>query len=470
MLAFVLGLLVGLVTPGTAFSVTISASDQTPSVSGNGGFPWIFQGYNYPSWKTDEYASDASRASLTDMRATGANYVAITPTQYMRRLDSVTFGPDPSGRTATDAAVGRAIDDAHARGMKVMLKPHIDVIEGDIWRGDIQPADTAAWFAAYQQLMTHYAQLSADHGVELLVVGTELVSMSDSRYSAEWYGIIAGIKNVYHGPLTYSASLNEYGNIRFWDQLDYMGLNFYFPLSEMAEPDTAELIKGWTLYSGRYGQANWMARVEAWQSSWNKPVIFTEIGYRSTKHVGVTPWDYWTPDTYDGDNQARAYEAAFEVLQSKPWLVGVFWWNWAVGDSNGGAGETGYTIHGKPVESVLTSWFSRDNQQGLIAIDLDRVYWNSYYDYQAKALSVIYIVKNEGGERVASSLVQSSNASNGVAVTTPMPLALGSIEPGAGTSVQLTYQIPSGLSSFRSVMHLQYAYADGVIRHFPVQQ
>ncbi|MHB1390918.1 MAG: glycoside hydrolase family 113 [Thermoleophilia bacterium] len=466
---YLLGLmLASLIVPAAAFPLS-TTSGQSPALSVNSPLSWTFQGYNYPSWQSEEYASDASRVSLTDMRATGANYVAITPTQYMTRSDSVSFGPDPSGRTATDAAVIRAIDDAHARGLKVMLKPHVDVIEGDVWRGDIKPADTAAWFAAYQELMTHYARLSADHGVELLVVGTELASLSDDRFTTEWYGVIAGIKSVYNGPLTYSASLNEYGNIRFWDRLDYMGLNFYFPLSEMAEPGTTELVKGWTSYSGRYGQANWLSRVEAWQASWGKPVIFTEIGYRSIQNVGVTPWDYWTHEIYNGDNQARAYEAAFEVLQTKPWLAGVFWWNWAVGDSNGGAGDTGYTVHGKPAEAVLTSWFGRDNQPGLIAINLDQVYWASYGDYQAQVLSVSYNVRNESGERVNNSQVQSSNASNGVAVTTPMPLTLGSIEPGATASVRLAYQIPSGLSAFRAVMHLQYAYNDGVIHHYPVQ-
>lgn len=463
-------ILASLLAPAQALSVSISVNDQPQAVSVNRPLPWIFQGYNYPSWNYDEYASDASRVSLTDMRATGANYVAIVPTQYMARSDSVSFGPDPSGRTATDEAVAHAIDDAHARGLKVMLKPHIDVIEGDVWRGDIQPADMAAWFVSYRELMTRYARLSQAHGVELFVVGTELASLSDDRFRTEWDGVISAVKSVYHGPLTYAASLNEYGNITFWDRLDYMGLNFYFPLSEMAEPDTAELIRGWTSYSGRYGQANWVARVESWQASWGKPVIITEIGYRSVKYVGVTPWDCGTNVSYDGDNQARAFEAAFQVLHTKPWLAGVFWWNWAVGDSNGGVGETSYTMHGKPAEAVLTSWFGRDHDQGLIAIDLDQVYWASYHNYQAQVLSVTYNIKNDGGERFASSLVAASNASSGVEVTTPMPLALGSIEPGAITHAQLTYQIPSGLSLFRAVMHLEYSYDDGVIRHYPAPQ
>ena len=68
-------------------------------------------------------------------------------------------------------------------------------------------------------------------GVELMCVGTELTS--SVRYEARWREVIARVRSVYEGPLTYAANWHdEYLDIKFWDALDYAGLDPYFPLSD----------------------------------------------------------------------------------------------------------------------------------------------------------------------------------------------------------------------------------------------
>ena len=47
--------------------------------------------------------------------------------------------------------------------MEVMLKPHVDVIDGT-FRGEIEPADRAAWFASYGSMIDHYADLAERGG------------------------------------------------------------------------------------------------------------------------------------------------------------------------------------------------------------------------------------------------------------------------------------------------------------------
>ncbi len=383
------------------------------------------------------------------MASTGANWVAIVPTKYMSSATDSEIGV-PDNRAATDDAVVRAIDDAHARGLKVLLKPHIDVIDGTS-RVDIQPADTARWFSNYRQYITHYAALAQAHNVEMLAVGTELASVDTSGYYSYWADAIAGVRAEYQGPLTYAASLNDFDSVGFSGLLDYLGLDMYFPLTDLAEPSTDDLMQGWTDYHGYYGEANWMSRIEAWQARWNKPVILTELGYRSIKYVGLTPWDC-SPGEYDGYNQARAYEAAFRVLSGKQWLAGAFFWDWAVDNAVGGPGDTGYTVRDKPAESVVTSWFSSGAApEPSMQVDLHGVMWASYADYISGNLTVVYGLTNVGNGEALQSSISSSQTSAGVLALTPLPLEVGPIESGGQRSAAITYRIPPGVFSFRVI-------------------
>ena len=53
-----------------------------------------------------------------------------------------------------------------------------------------------------------------------------------------WWELIANIRQSYSGQLTYAANFDNYQEVYFWDQLDLIGINAYFPLRELQEqPD-----------------------------------------------------------------------------------------------------------------------------------------------------------------------------------------------------------------------------------------
>jgi hypothetical protein len=320
---------------------------------------WSMLGFNFPSWWHDDYLDPQAAAALDRLAATGANWVAIAPTQYMTSAMADEIVPEEGGRSATDESVEAAIDEAHERGLKVMLKPHVDVADGT-WRGEISPEDPDRWFESYRTMIITYARLADRHGVELLCVGTEFASMEKPVYHGRWTEIIEDLRSVYGGELTYGASINSYESMTFWGELDYLGLSFYYPISDAATPSLEELMAGWNDYSGFYGdEQDWMGRLESWQEQWQKPVIFTEIGYRSIEYAARTPWEYESTGVYNGSAQANAYLAAFEAMKDKSWFAGMFWWNWGVRADSCGAGNTDYTICGKPAEDVVTAAFSR---------------------------------------------------------------------------------------------------------------
>jgi hypothetical protein len=461
-------LLVAIITAIVMTPTTVTAASAINAATNDSSLSWTIRGFNYPSWWHDEYLGQSSSDSLSRIAATGANWVAIDPTQYMNTVSSNSMAPENggAGRTASDDAVVKAIDDAHARGLKVMLKPHIDISDGTT-RWDIRPANPARWFGDYKRMMVSYASLAEAHHVELVSVGTELVTMSDSNYYSYWADVIGGVRSVYHGPITYAASTTECDYLSFAGLLDYLGLDVYFSLSDNSEPTLEELMTGWTDYHGYYGDGNWLASIEQWQSYWNKPVIFTELGFRSVKYVGLAPWD-WSAGVYDGLNQARAYEAAFRVLGNKPWLAGVFWWDWMVGENTGGSGNTDYTIINKPAEDVVKSWYALGLAQApAIGATVNSVGWRSYADYQARNLSVDYKIDNIGSGPANDVTLTDSRATAGVQTLTTLPVNLGSLDPGNGSAMTVTYKVPPGVASFRAFIDITFLDVSGNRHHFP---
>jgi hypothetical protein len=311
---------------------------------------------SHVSWWHDGYtqtdAADARRA----LGATGSTWGGVLVTWYMDRRDSIVIAPD-NQQTPTDAAVVAAVRDLHALGLKVMLKPHVDVKDGS-WRGTIRPSDSTAWFSSYDAFVARCAALAQTEGVELFDVGTELVTMTDSRSASQWATVIAHVREAYKGPLTYGANANspgdEFTSVSFWNLLDYAGLDVYAPLTDHDDPTRAELIQAW----GRNVNGDDMVSAyRNWQAGHRKPVVFTEIGYRSAAGANRVPWDFSRVSSPDPTEQANCYDAAFEVWSKESaWMRGTFWWAWPTDPPN--PGDTDYSPRGKPAETLLAQWYA----------------------------------------------------------------------------------------------------------------
>jgi len=241
------------------------------------------KGMCYVTWDKDRLASRYSDQSLEKLVNMGVEYVSIIVTQYQESYDSTEI--KRMKNTPSDRSIIHAIEKAHELGLKVMLKPHVDLIsksDGTYWRADIGCANEKKkkkWFREYQNFLLHYARIAKRLEVEILCVGTEL-SFTTTKNSL-WQEIISETRKVYPGKLIYAANWDNYKNIEFWQDLDYIGIDAYFPLTSKPEPSVADLINGWK---------KWIHEIETWQIKVNKPIIFTEIGYPSTSHAAYTPW------------------------------------------------------------------------------------------------------------------------------------------------------------------------------------
>jgi len=305
------------------------------------------KGMTYVAWWHDTYVTAESDQSIQFLAETDANWVAIIVTWYQDTYTDSSVKPD-ADRTPTDASLMHAIQMIHRLGMSIMLKPHVDLLESERWRGEIEPRNEKAWFDSYRAFITHYAELAEDNNVEMLSIGTELNSMTQRGYTAYWLEIIDAIRRVYDGELTYAANWwpnSAWQDLGFLKELNYLGIDAYFPLTEKKDPTIFELKKAWQ---------PWVSQIEAWQKVSGKQVILTEVGYRDLDGANIRPWDWQIEGSQDQQEQADCYQAALETFWGKPWLHGIFWWAWTYEQL-----PLDYTPWGKPSEAILRAWYAK---------------------------------------------------------------------------------------------------------------
>ncbi len=305
-------------------------------------------GINYTSWHNSDYAADTSDRILSEITKKNIRHIAILTTWYQKTAESTDIKPQSpkSGSnfdSPADEAVGHAINRSHALGMKVMLKPHVDVEDGT-YRGDFY-VESDDWFVSYKKFILHYARLAQKYNCEMFCVGTELKGTTTWDRDKQWRGIIEAVRAVYTGPLTYAANWDEYEQIEFWDALDYIGIDAYFPLTDSYSPSKKQLMAGWEKRADDIKE--WLNKKKLTQ-----PVLFTELGYPSVDGANVQPWIGISEKT-DRKEQADCYEASYQVLTKRDWFRGFYWWHYLPNDQ---PMQEDLRIRSKPAEKVMSRW------------------------------------------------------------------------------------------------------------------
>jgi len=295
------------------------------------------------SWWYNDYEQTKSLRTIDLMKANGCDSVAILVTWYQDTISSTTIYSVFS-KTPSDSGLIKVINYAHTLGMTVWLKPHVDVMSG-AWRGNItfaNEADWAAWFTSYNTFISHYLDLAAAHNVDGFVIGTEFKA-AEARES-DWRNTISLGRSKFSGLMSYSANHDSYAAVNWWDALDFIGVDAYFPLTASYSPTVPELVAAWT---------PWKNDLSAFAALWNKDIVFLEIGYQSNNGTNVTPW--WTNGGADLQEQSDCYEAAFQALFSEPWFKGMYWWMWYWDPSQN---VNGFDVYNKPAEDNLRWWYA----------------------------------------------------------------------------------------------------------------
>jgi hypothetical protein len=304
-------------------------------------------GMNYVAWNPEQFSLLPFPEEPSRLKSLGVKDVAVVVTWYQADAQATEIAPDPQ-RSLSDEDLIRILRRLRAAGLRAYIRPLVDLQDGR-WRGEISfesESDWTAWFDSYERFITHYARIAAREGSGLFFVGTELERTVFREQ--QWREVIASVREVFWGALTYSANWDGYESVPFWDALDYVGIDAYFDLEIEPEPTVKALVEAWQ---------PWAVRLEEFATRIGLPMLFTEVGLRSVTGASRHPWD-WRRDTpISLQEQANYYEALFRVFWKRPWLSGIYIWAWLPG--LGGPEDPTYTPVDKPAAQILTRWYSR---------------------------------------------------------------------------------------------------------------
>ncbi len=261
---------------------------------------------------------------------------------------------DLSDRTVDVASRGeldpirRKLLDANELGIATVVVPHIYFDDGS-WRGDLALDDAAdEWWTSYETFMLTAADIATASGATALSVGVELKALSSRPETRVRFArLVERVRAEYDGLLTYSANWDEAESVPFWDLVDIVGVNGYYPL----QPEPVR------------GAEAVARRLQALSLRTDRPVLVLEAGYRSGPLSHVRPWE-WPEDLQplvDLDSQARSWAAVLAQWLGTPGVRGVMIWVVPT-DPDDPASEPphGFNPLNKPAEDVIARAFGGD--------------------------------------------------------------------------------------------------------------
>lgn len=307
----------------------------------------------------EDFSSESFKQSLRDLKAVNANTVSLIVPYYTSNCNSSDVFA--SWNTPTNTSLANAMAYARSIGLQVTLKPHLEASDNwggmCTWRANISPSDRTTFFSNYNAMLHRLAAL----GPNELTIGAELISIStnrDTRNTPAWKNIIAGLRTSYPSlKLNYSANWGsgdfstETTQIGFWGDLDSIGVSGYYEHWTPTSPASVEEVKeNWE----RWNNSN----IKPLNTTYGKPVKFTEIGYKSTHQARQQPWNYDRNWGYSAEEQVNLYEAMFQYWNGQSFFNGVNLWHWDTDPNGGGEGNQDYFVQNKPAEAVIAKYFS----------------------------------------------------------------------------------------------------------------
>jgi len=331
--------------------------------------------FNYTGKVIDRYASDGKirgmhvfgrgdkySEGLDQLVSDNVEWIAHVPYAYQRTSNTIEIRHAKKDSldqwTRRDSSFIRLASHAKAKGLRSIMKPHLWMSNAgsDEWRNAINfssEEDWKAWENNYRNMILHYAEMAAEYKMEMFCIGVEMKSTVRAR-EGFWRGLIRDVRKIYKGKLTYGANwYEEFQEVPFWDALDYIGIQAYFPVAESNNPSISDIKKGWKSYT---------PELKALSKRYRKPILFTEIGYKNTTDGATTPWEW--PERLDGlltkasdEVQFNAYEGFFDTIWKEDWFAGALFWQWRITSRHENRSNISFSPEGRAAEQSMAKGF-----------------------------------------------------------------------------------------------------------------
>ena len=292
---------------------------------------------------------------MIDVKASNANWVTVIPYGFTRKSEAeVKYNEKWQWWGERPIGVRTTIQLAKEQGIKVMLKPQIWMMSGWVGHMDFDTeSDWKIWETSYEKFIMQMVDIANEEKVELFCVGTEF-EIAVVKRPQYWKNLIKKIRAKYNGKLTYAANWDKFEKVTFWEDLDYIGIDAYFPLVNEKTPKIDALKAAWKTP---------LSKIEKLYNQTQIPILFTEFGYMSVDGSAYNTWELEEKVESIPANEAaqvNALEALFETFWEKDWWAGGFLWKWYP-DIKGKESKYAkyYTPQGKESEKCIEKWYGK---------------------------------------------------------------------------------------------------------------
>jgi hypothetical protein len=300
--------------------------------------------------------------------------------------------------TYQDAVYSHLVQAARAAGLVPVFRLDVRVVQdpqlnylstpiGQQWANSLSAGDEQAWFNSYTRFAVHYAQLAQSLNIPLFIIGGDLAYIATDtpgtgatarphaglggdagvkcygRRDCEWRHVINAVRSAsftplggrraitgggYTGKLTFAATVitstngaalptPEWSTITFWDDLDLIGIDAFFPLTIGAQEPTVEDLQGaWNgnialdaaspaeIVNGK--PLDIVKALQDFSDKYGKRILFTGAGYESLAGATGAPGSWTTSNPIqDNQEQQNDMQALIQTFDNETWWLGVIW-------------------------------------------------------------------------------------------------------------------------------------------------
>lgn len=299
--------------------------------------------FGYLSKKGDWEKEEARQSILKLIERCNANYIILPIVVEQARAQSTEINWK-SDSVLSDYEVKKMIQFIHEKGLKVILKPMVNVSDGT-WRAHINFFDVEVpcepnwsdWFDSYNRFILHYAKIAQETKCEMFVIGCEMVN-ADRRVE-EWKKLIELVRMQYNGSVTYNCDKYQENHLKWWDAVDIISSSGYYPIEQ------------WD---------NQLNRIEKVVREKQKPFFFCEVGCPSRKGSEMLPNNWELKGEISQKSQADWFEKMFAKTGKRDWVGGYGVWDWKASlyDIEFASEDSDYSIYGKKAEKVISKYYA----------------------------------------------------------------------------------------------------------------
>lgn len=333
--AFLIGMLISLIGTSSYF---IKKEVQSHSIK---------TGIN-AVYSNDSFDIEQEKKAIQYLSDKGFDQISFN-IRYFQESDTsskINLEPIPSFKD-----LSLLIHEAHKRKLNVILRPLVDSKIKQS-RHLFNPGNPDKWFLNYSLILENLETFSKKENVERLEIGVELDNIL-IKFPKKFNELAKNSRKIYDGKISYAIGIYQEDSLLIKTasslNIDFLGIDYYVPLQN--QEDT--LIG----FENNYYLSKILSHAK-------KPVVFSEVGYRSIGNAGKSPWDHERKSGKNFSEQKSLYSGFFIALsklkrEEKKKIESVsFWIKDKVNFSQDlfESDTLGYSPFGKPAEKIILDY------------------------------------------------------------------------------------------------------------------